>query len=226
MVDVKVSSQVGISGASTTDKTDRIGESSELAFRAVSQQLRGLSLSGFSLDQPLAKARALSGKADIEGPRAQDVANALNFLYARSRKFRSWVDDEDEASDEDEGENQDQNSRQQRRKNRRKKRNKYMVRTTFGDTDSFASIGQDEETVLLNLSQIKGTQYGLVGLVAHEFGHAAGGFKDGAPGKVGPNQIAQAQVLAEAGVGDGGVLPYGQDLGGKGTKIAYYVMMS
>jgi hypothetical protein len=225
MVDNKISSRVGVDGVASTEKTGRVGDADQLAFSAVSKQLRGLALSGFSLDQPLAKARALNGKADIEGPRAQDVANALNFLYSRSRKFRSWVDADEEQSgeeqDEEQGQGQNPNSRR-----RRKKKKKYMVRTTFGDSDSFASIGQDEEVVLLNLSQVKGTKYGVVGLVAHEFGHAAGGFKDGAPGKVGPNQIAQAEVLAEAGVGDGGVLPYGQDLGGKGTKIAYYVMMS
>jgi hypothetical protein len=224
MVDNKVSSRTGIGGSSTTAKPATIGESPELAFRSISQQIRGLALNGFSLDQPLARATALGGKADIEGPRARDVANALNFLYARSRKFRRWVDDDEESGSGSDEEPDD--SQAGPRKRRRKKKNRYIVRTTFGDIDSFASIGQDEETVLLNLDQIKGTKYGLVGLVAHEFGHAAGGYKDGEPGKVGPNQIAQAEVLTEAGVGDGGVLPYGQDLGGRGIKPAYYIMMA
>ncbi len=225
MVDLKVTSLNGAAGISTTNKPAPIGESPELAFRSISQQIRGLALNGFSLDQPLARANALNGKADIEGPRARDVANALNFLYAKSKKFRKWVDDDEEGRSEGE-EEEDTNSRAGPRKRKNKKRNRYVVRTTFGDIDSFASIGQEEETVLLNLDQIKGTQYGLIGLVAHEFGHAAGGYRDGELGKVGPNQIAQAEVLAEAGISDGGVLPYGQDLGGNGAEPTYYIMLS
>lgn len=223
MVDLRFNAVNNVSGVTKTDKTAPIGEAPELAFRSISQQIRGLALNGFSLDQPLARANALNGKADIEGPRARDVANALNFLYSRSKKFRKWIDDDEEGQS---GEEEDTESKAGPRKRKKKKRNRYMVRTTFGDVDSFASIGQEEETVLLNLDQIKGTEYGLVGLVAHEFGHAAGGYKDGELGTVGPNQIAQAEVLAEAGVSDGRVLPYGQDLGGKGTKAAYYVMLS
>jgi hypothetical protein len=209
------------------DKTKGLGEgdepkrvtgaaqSSGLEFTALSQQMRGLEGDGRNGKPVIERARALRGIANIIGPRAIEVGHALNYLDARSRTFNGWI------------------------LNARSLRKLFIVRTTFGDADSFASIGQrkkqDEEdnkpatnteTVLLNLTQTFGTRYGVLGLVAHEFGHAAGGLRDGAPGTVGPNQEAQARVLAEAGLGDGGLLPYGQDLGGPGCIPHSYILIT
>lgn len=165
-----------------------IDESPTLGFMGLAQQLRGLKLGG--IRGRLEEARALNGLAVVVGPRAQAVARSLDFLNGRSRTFRGWIE-------------------RSRRKGRR-----FMVRTTGGDADSFASLppedGARTETVLLNLTQAMGTRHGIAGLVAHEFGHAAGGLKDGAVGQVGPNQRAEALVLAEAGLGDGSVYRYGE----------------
>lgn len=190
-------------------------QSAGLEFRALSQQMRGLEGDGRNGKPVIERARALKGIANVIGPRAIEVGHALNYLDARSRTFNRWI------------------------MNARERRKLFIVRTTFGDSDSFASLDQrkkqaeadakaapNAETVLLNLSQTFGTRYGVLGLVAHEFGHAAGGFPDGEPGTVGPNQEAQARVLAEAGMGDGGLLPYGQDLGGPGCVPHGYILVT
>lgn len=179
----------------------------ELEFRALSQQIRGLENEGRGRHR-IQRATALKGIAVVIGPRAPEVADALNYLDARSPLFRSWIE------------------------RTRARRRLFVVRTTFGDTDSFASITDsgdgpaNAETVLLNLTQTFGTRYGVIGLVAHEFGHAAGGLEDGDMGKVGPNQRAQARVLVEAGIGDGALYPYGQDLGGPNAVAHGYLYVT
>lgn len=188
-------------------------QSATLDFKALSQQMRGLEGDGRGPRYQIEKAKALKGIAMIVGPRAIEVGHSLNYLEARSKTFRGWIN------------------------NARMMRKLFVVRTTYGDADSFASIGQQKqqaapqagpntETVLLNLSQTSGTRYGVLGLVAHEFGHAAGGLEDGELGEVGPNQEATARVLAEAGLGDGGRLPYGQDLGPPGAVAQGYILLT
>jgi hypothetical protein len=205
----------GLGADGGTKPVGGASQSSGLEFTALSQQMRGLEGDGRNGKPVIERARALKGIANIIGPRAIEVGHALNYLDARSRTFNGWI------------------------LNARSMRRLFIVRTTFGDADSFASIGQrkkqeeadnkaapNAETVLLNLTQTFGTRYGVLGLVAHEFGHAAGGFRDGEPGTVGPNQEAQARVLAEAGLGDGGLLPYGQDLGGPGCIPRGYILVT
>lgn len=180
------------------------GESPSLGFMGLAQQLRGLKLGG--VRGRLEEARALGGLAVVVGPRAGQVARSLDYLNARSRTFRSWIE-------------------RSRRMGRR-----FMVRTTGGDADSFASLPPGDEarteTVMLNLTQAMGTRHGVIGLVAHEFGHAAGGLRDGAIGQVGPNQRAEALVLAEAGLGDGSVYRYGELPGRRQVRPAGRILLA
>jgi hypothetical protein len=181
-----------------------VEEAPTLGFTGLAQQLRGLKLGG--IRGQLEEARALNGLAVVVGPRANAVARSLDYLNARSRTFRGWIE-------------------RSRRKGRR-----FMVRTTGGDADSFASLppqdGARTETVLLNLTQAMGTRHGIAGLVAHEFGHAAGGLKDGAVGQVGPNQRAEALVLAEAGLGDGSVYRYGELPGRRQVRAVGRILLA
>lgn len=186
-------------GLDRTQPITRPAEAPGAEFKAVSSQARAFAQAGKG--GKIETAKALRGAAVVKGPRAKEVAQIIDYLNARSRTFNSWI--------------------------RRSLREGevFTVRTGYSDDDSFSTNGQKHETIYLNLAQTRNTRYGIPGLVAHEFGHAAGGYSDGKMGTAGPNQYAQARVLAEAGVGDGGVLRYGQDLGGPNTRPVDFVML-
>lgn len=135
-------------------------------------------------------ATGFEGQIVVTGPHAPDILGIIRELHRRSISFRVPLDEALESG------------------------KSFVIRSAHsGKKPSWSTMGQDEERIFLNLDQIKDTRYGLMALVAHEFGHAAAGLKDGLAGRAGPNQIWLAGVLAEMGLPDIHIPGYGRDLG-------------
>jgi hypothetical protein len=85
-----------------------------------------------------------------------------------------------------------------------------------GGGNSRSTFGLENENVYINRDQGS-----LLDLVCHEFGHAFGGFPDGAQGEIGPNQRFQAQVKYEMN-GSYTLKPYGTEVGVETLYRSYW----
>lgn len=135
-------------------------------------------------------AEGFGGAVYVNGPKAAEVLEIIQFLHRKSVTFHRALERALQTG------------------------KSFLINTGYGGKRaSWSTVGYTEERIYLNLDQVEGSRYGLLALVAHEFGHAAAGLDDGTPGHAGPNQIWLGGVLAEIGLNDIHIPGYGHDLG-------------